>query len=224
MKFRRFKNDFLTGLAAWEIKDTNEIYGLDDTILGNDDHLAEGLGAAAQRRLTKRLKQSFALIYNHTEDAILRRMLRSEAENNGRQAWTVLLRECDEPITELELENLKKNVRELTILGAVGYNDHSITEFRRALTNANDLIPDDEDRISEHELCLIMLHAIGSAAAPLAVATAEELKARPDERRFVYDEDHEHAGERNLTEIVLHFAPLWKRRTVHACDVKIKCN
>ena len=45
MKFRRFKNDFLTGLAAWEIKDTNEIYGLDDTILGNDDHLADGLNA-----------------------------------------------------------------------------------------------------------------------------------------------------------------------------------
>ena len=63
-------------------------------------------------------------------------------------------RECDFPVTELELEDMKRNVRALTIIG------HSISFFRRALTDENSKIPDQTDRIQEHELCLIMLHAI----------------------------------------------------------------
>ena len=99
-------------------------------------------------------------------------------------------RECDFPVTELELEDMKRNVRALTIIGTVGYHGHSISFFRRALTDENSKIPDQTDRIQEHELCLIMLHAIGAASPHLAVFTDEELKAGAGSRKHVYPQSH----------------------------------
>ena len=70
-------------------------------------------------------------------------MLVDEAHNDGETAWQILQRECDFPVTELELEDMKRNVRALTIIGTVGYHGHSISFFRRALTDENSKIPAD---------------------------------------------------------------------------------
>ena len=56
MKFRRFKNDFLTGLAAWEIKDTNEIYGLGTSASAARDGIAlshRSLSASTSRQIRR---------------------------------------------------------------------------------------------------------------------------------------------------------------------------
>ena len=82
------------------------------------------------RRRTKRLKLAFAHLYQHITDLTLRKMLVDEAHNDGETAWQVVQRECDFPVTELELEDMKRNVRALTIIGTVGYHGHSISFFR----------------------------------------------------------------------------------------------
>ena len=105
---------------------------------------------------------------------------------------------------------LKADVRSLTILGSVGYNKDSISLFRRELSDVNGIIPQPNDRIPEHELCLIMLKNISKAAPHLAAMSDGELKAPPAERTLVYPPTHPLAGLRSITAIVAHFEPLWK--------------
>ncbi len=222
LAFQRFANDFLIAIAAIDLKDPNETYDLSETLVGIDEGgsvappgqaapIPMGTSQTAARRRTKRLKLAFAHLYQHITDLTLRKMLVDEAHNDGETAWQIVQRECDFPVTELELEDMKRNVRALTIIGTVGYHGHSISFFRRALTDENSKIPDQTDRIQEHELCLIMLHAIGAASPHLAVFTDEELKAGAGSRKHVYPQSHPtNAGERSLTAIVNHFEPMWK--------------
>ena len=65
----------------------------------------------------------------------------NESFQDARAAWLLLQRECDEPVTELELEDLKADVRSLNILGSVGYNKDSISLFRRELSDINGAFP-----------------------------------------------------------------------------------
>ena len=104
------------------LKDPNEIYDLSETLLGLDEGgsatppganapiALPGTQAAARRR-ARRLKYAYVFLYQHNTDLSLRKMLMDEAHNDGEAAWTIMLRECDVPITELELEDLKRNVR-----------------------------------------------------------------------------------------------------------------
>ena len=143
LAFQRFANDFLIAIAAIDLKDPNETYDLSETLVGIDEGgsvappgqaapIPMGTSQTAARRRTKRLKLAFAHLYQHITDLTLRKMLVDEAHNDGETAWQVVQRECDFPVTELELEDMKRNVRALTIIGTVGYHGHSISFFRRA--------------------------------------------------------------------------------------------
>ena len=70
--------------------------------------------AVAQRRFNKRKKLAYVHLYSHITDESLRKMLADEAFNDGEHAWQIMKRECDEPITDLELEDMKRTVRDLT--------------------------------------------------------------------------------------------------------------
>ena len=220
LKFMRWSDRFLSAIATVDTKDPNEMFDLSDCLVGIDEggdiappgnNLPIPLGgAAAQRRRTKRLKLSYAHVYRHIDNESLRRMLASEAIGDGRRAWQVLVRECFEPITELELEDLKRNVRDLTIISTVGYHAHSLSMFRRVMNDENTKIPNFNDQISEHELAINMLAAIAKAAPNLAAAADIELKSAQPNRVLVYPAGHPNAGSRSLSAIVAHFEPLWK--------------
>lgn len=224
LRFRRFADDFLTAIAAYDIKDPNDIYDLSETLTGIDEGgdvappgqanpipMTVGAGAAAAaRRRVRRLKLSFTLLYQHNTDVSIRRMLVDEAYNQGRAAWQLMLRECDEPITELELEDLKRNVRDLTIIASVGYEEYSLSKYRRALNDENAKIPTPADRIPEPELALIILQSIARASRDLAAMAEVELKAQPADRIHVHPVGHPRAGQRSVSAIIAHFEPLWK--------------
>ena len=222
LKFRRFADDFITGIAAIDLKDTNEIYDLGENLLGIDEGgsnpppggmlpIPAPTSATGQRRRARRNKLSYTYLYQHITDLSIRKMLVDEAYNDGPAAWQILVRECDEPITDLELEDLRRNVRSLTIINTVGYQEFSVSLYRRALNDENAKIPNVRDRIGEPELCLITLRAIARASAQLSTECDNELKALPAERRFKYPPAHPSlANERCLSEIVKHFEPLWK--------------
>ncbi|NCG06245.1 MAG: hypothetical protein GWP37_04670 [Gammaproteobacteria bacterium] len=225
LAFKTFADNFLTNIALAQIKDTAEFYDLAETIAGVDEggpNIPPGAAnpiampaagaalASATRRRTKRLKLAYVYIYQHVTNEPLRRMLIAEAYNNGYLAWQVLVRECDEPITQLELEDLKQNVREQKILDTVGYTDFSVSKFRRNLVIENTKIPDPNDQLSEDELCLILLRGISRCSNVFVIPCSIELKAVPAQRTLVYPGGHPQAGQRSLSAIVAHFEPLWK--------------
>jgi hypothetical protein len=219
-KFEIFAQNFLSRIQAVELKDPNEMNTLDETLVGVDeggDVAPAGAaapipigGLASQKRRLKRLKMAYAYLYQHTDNDILRRMLVDEAYGDGRAAWQLLVRECHEDITDLELQDLQRDVRDLTISGAIGYTETSLSKFRQALSDANTKIPQATDRISEPELCCIMLNSIASSTTLLAAAADTELKAATGDRKYVYPAGHPRAGERSLGALVSHFEPLWK--------------
>ena len=150
--FERFFNDMKIALASIELKDAYESYDLQDHVLGLDDGGDNGgpdlaQGAAALKRQKTRQRRSFAILHSYVTDESIKKMLRDEAVNNGRAAWQVLIREGRKPTTELELEDLKMNVRTLTIKGSCGYNDFSLSQFHRALSDENGLIISVADRL-----------------------------------------------------------------------------
>ena len=125
LAFQRFANDFLIAIAAIDLKDPNETYDLSETLVGIDEGgsvappgqaapIPMGTSQTAARRRTKRLKLAFAHLYQHITDLTLRKMLVDEAHNDGETAWQVVQRECDFPVTELELEDMKRNVTYVT--------------------------------------------------------------------------------------------------------------
>lgn len=224
LAFKTFRDNFLTVISGVQIKDPAEIYDLGETIAGTCEGgpntppgqavpipMPAGGGLiAATRRRNRRLKLAYIYIYQHVPNEPIRRMFIAEALNNGYLAWQVLVRECDEPITDLELEDLKKNVRELTILDTVGYSDFSISKFRRRMIDENSKIPAVADQIDENELSLILLRCIAQCSNVLHVPCFTELKALPAQRTLVYPANHPNAGQRSLSAIVSHFEPLWK--------------
>ena len=221
LAFRRFADDFLTALATIDLKDPNEVYDCAEAMLGIDEGgpntppggagpIPLPGGAVAQRRRVKRLKIGYVHLYKHLTDRSLQQMIADEANNDGYEAWEIVKRECDEPITDLELQDMKTNVRNLTILGSVGYHNFSISQFRRALNDENSKIPDQNDRVSEHDLCLILLQEIAKSSSSLAATADVELKAAATARVHVFPAGHARAGERSLSAIVDHFEPLWK--------------
>ena len=216
LAFFTFADAFLTAIATIDLRDSNETYDLYETLVGVDDS-GEAAPAAplptsgvAVRRRAKRLKWAFSHLYKHITDDALRRMITNEAHNDGRAAWRIIQRECDQPITELELEEMRQNVRGMTIAHSVGYTEYSVSRFRRALVDENSKIPVPADRITENDLCVIVLNAISKASPHLAPVTDTELKAAPAARQFVYPPTHPYAGLRSLTAIVAHFDPIWR--------------
>ena len=221
IKFYIFADKFLNGCAIYDLRDPNQDYDLCETILGTDDNgnytppganapiALPGPGTAAGKRRAKRVKLAYALIYIHIENAEIKKMLSNEVYNDGVGAWDLIKRECDLPITELELEDMRQAVRDLTILSSVGYNRHSVSQFRRKLSDVNSKIPDPNDRLPENDLCLILLKQISTSCSSLSAVTDTELKAAPARREHVYPANHPRAGQRSLTAIVAHFEPLW---------------
>ena len=219
--FFSFADKFLNGLAMYDLRDANQDYDLCETALGTDDNgnytppganapiPLPGPGTAAGKRRYKRIKILYALIYIHIENAEIKKMLSNEVYNDGVGAWTLIKRECDLPITELELEDMKQAVRDLVIISSVGYNKHSVSQFRRKLSDLNSTIPDPNDRLPENDLCLTLLKQISASCSSLSAVADTELKAAPAKREHVYPANHPRAGQRSLTAIVAHFEPLW---------------
>ncbi len=62
-------------------------------------------------------------------------MMVATANRDGRAAWQILLRECKEPSNDLSLLEHDYEWSHASILGIVGYNSESITNFSRHLNH-----------------------------------------------------------------------------------------
>ena len=87
----------------------------------------------------------------------------TEHGGNGRDMWKRLKTECDEPPDEQSVAVLKKEITSATILQTVGFKHNSISSFKLHLDSINAKIEPVNARVSEHDLCVAMLVAIGDA-------------------------------------------------------------
>jgi hypothetical protein len=184
-EFRLWRENFVARLGTHSLTDNNQASTLQDTAIGFDDGGDRappgaagplplvGGGAGAQRRI-RRLKMLYSIIHAHLDDPLLVQLIETEAYQNGREAMQILDRECDEPINDLVLQDMLRNVRELSILGSTGYHESSVSKFRLCLNYENSKIPDPALRVPEGELAQIMLKQLGNASANLAAEADKE--------------------------------------------------
>ena len=127
-QYRIWRDAFIARLGTYEFKDPNQASTLQDTALGYDDGgdaaprqpaplPLNGGGPAAARR-NRRLKMLYSVIRTHVETRFGRCLRRGPPRR--RAAVLILDRECDEQLTDLDLQDLLRNVRDLTILNSMG--------------------------------------------------------------------------------------------------------
>ena len=119
LAFEVFERNLVAGIT--DISD--EESSLDETLYGRDpggdDPAAAAGGAAMQGRHTKRLRDLYAIIYQHVENEELR-LMAAAINRNGREFWLLLERECRKPITDLELISMDAEWASCSVLASVG--------------------------------------------------------------------------------------------------------
>ena len=81
--------------------------------------------ANAVRRRAKRQAKAFAIVYAHISDERLKEMLDALPENGrrGAAAWALILNECDNGTSDLEVLTLKKDFENASIDGDIGHSE-----------------------------------------------------------------------------------------------------
>ena len=135
-------------------------YSWYDVTEGRDQGAVNGpqiaaAGAGQREGQSKRKKRQLAVqraLSKAQEDPRLRRMIINLAPGDnstndaagdgiGRRAWLLLVRECGEAQTPLEIRGRKKEYASVTIRGTVGFSVASITDLNRELTLIDGKIP-----------------------------------------------------------------------------------
>ena len=137
-----------------------------DCFLGQDPQA--GLSAAQTRRRTQRRRESYASLLQHIDDESLKAVIRAEAgplavnvqdRSNGRVAWQVILRECQEPASALHINTKILEYNGLTMAKDVGITEASVTDFNRLIVSKNADLPL-ANRFSDDSMTEKMLGAI----------------------------------------------------------------
>ena len=89
--------------------------------------------------------------------------------------WVAYLRECEEAPDEQTTSQIKTEIQSSTILSTVGFRESSVSLYKRHITEKNTTIEPAASRISENDLCVKLLTAIGEAAPHLKLAADTEL-------------------------------------------------
>ena len=168
--FRKFKRDIQAGADAYFLhEDENSILqAWLDTDTGGQDPAADPLPAVgvnghinAVRRRRRRQAKAFSILYNHIDDVRLREMLSAipRGDRRGVEAWNLLIEECDEGTTDLQILAIRAEFETASIEKDVGYNEETVTFFARLLNSINSRLPlvhaYSEEQLSVKFLCNI---------------------------------------------------------------------
>ena len=102
---------------------------------------AAGLTPAKTRWCAERNRKSYGLLLRHIDDEGLKATLRAEALRDGRQAWIVMLRECSEDTSTLNVNTKILEWHQLDIAKDIGYGEGSLIDFNRLLTKKREELP-----------------------------------------------------------------------------------
>lgn len=93
---------------------------------------------------------TYASLLQHIDDESLKAVIRAEAgplavnvqdRSNGRVAWQVILRECQEPASALHINTKILEYNGLTMPKDVGITEASVTDFNRLIVKKNADLP-----------------------------------------------------------------------------------
>ena len=93
--------------------------------------------ANAVRKRRKRQAKAFSIIYQHISDERIKEMLHDLPQNDrrGADAWALVVRECDQGTTDLEILDIKQDFTNATIESNVGHSEETIINFSRLLNS-----------------------------------------------------------------------------------------
>jgi hypothetical protein len=143
-QFTQWAREFLDAAAGKGDEDASWA----DCYLGQDPQA--GLSGAQTRRRTQRRRESYSALLQHMDDDSLKAVIRAEAgplavnpqdRSNGRVAWLVIQRECDEPASALHINTKILEYNGLTIHKDVGVTEATITDFNRLIVKKNTDLP-----------------------------------------------------------------------------------
>ena len=190
---RTFKRDFKAQANALFLhEDDHSIWqAMTDVDQGRQGANADPMPAVGQnghvnavRRRRRRQAKAFERVYAHIDDERLREMLSDlpDDDRRGVNAWNLVLRECDEGTSDLEILATKSEFESATIESTVGYSEDTIIKFSRVLHSLNARLPD-AHKYSETHLSVKMLANINHPDA-LALEAVTELRQPEGSRRF----------------------------------------
>ena len=102
--------------------------------------------------------------------------------NSGFEAWQLILQECGEGSSDLEIIKLQAAFNSATIVNTVGHKEDTMTAFARHLNALNVRIPQ-RQRYDNDALCIKFLSSINYPES-LAKDAMDELKRPRDKKRF----------------------------------------
>ena len=189
--FEIFARDFGAAMAG-EYLDSNDMSSLEETMLGTDIggdvYMAAGGNPAPTqvetRRRNKRLRMLYSHIYRHVTEPRLREMIASQANNDGRTAYQLLVRNCRERVTDLEMQALDVQFDGVSIEKDIGCSADSITLLDRLLCGLNARRPADR-RKTDDQMTLKLLSCISHIfSVSLNMEAQKEIRAQPATRLY----------------------------------------
>lgn len=219
--FAKFKRDFETGADAMFLhEDDYSVWqACVDMDQGGGGTGADALPGAQQngfanavRRRKKRQAKAFERIFSHMEDERIKDMLHALPHNDrrGAEAWAMVLRECDQGTSDLEILDLKRDFQNSTIESEIGYSEETIIKFSRLLNSLNAKIPHAK-RYDENEMSIKLLSNIASPES-LALEAVKELRADTGSRAFEHQVmvNGNQVTYRHYQAMVSHFDSVWR--------------
>ena len=104
---------------------------------------------------------------------------------DGEAMWDLYKRLEIGTINEGHNDAIKAAVRAMTILGTVGFEERSIYKFEQIISAKNATIEPPSERLSEHDLAVIMLQAIAATSQTnLAAEALDEYTRQPALRDY----------------------------------------
>ena len=142
--FLKFKRDFQAGLTALFLhEDDYSVWqALTDTDQGGQAAGADALPAQGQnghanavRKRRRRQAKAYERVYAHIDDERLREMLSALPDNDRRgvAAWNLVLTECDQGTSDLEILDIQAEFEAASIEKSVGYTADTITMYARGV-------------------------------------------------------------------------------------------
>ena len=184
--FRQFKRDFFALARGRFAKDDRYSFfqayiRMDEGGTGNNAPTlpAQNGGAgggvnpaytAATTKRAIRMGQAYSFLYDSITDDRILDMLADLSEQNPNElageAWSLIVRECDVPDDDLELNTMNREWENTTVLNSVGYNLSTITDFSRHLNTLNAKRPqarriNENDKTAKFLACITYPESLG---------------------------------------------------------------
>ena len=168
---KRFLKNFLSASEGVEMPGNEWTYR--DVYDGNheggtNNPIAPGGGAAVQARKLRqanvRFSKAMAMLKEHMLVHAIKDKFSDDYVNDpeGALAW-FLAEECGGPTSEPAVNEIKAEMQAATIIGAVGYKLGSVSSFALFLQQLNGKITNAAERMSEHDVAVLVLDKLGKS-------------------------------------------------------------